>query len=160
VDARPVPSETEIHREFVQLSTNRERRTAIGHEPRRVSRIGLYRVGDDAALVEKRLQYGSRNGTNARGTAGIGGVKRRGLRIGLRQKIGAILGFAAIEGFRFQEVIMQGLVGHEILLPVGRADGVSDRRGEECLHMGQPEGGTRRALGFAHEGPAQKDCRF
>jgi hypothetical protein len=75
--------ETEIHRELVQLSTNRERRAAIGHEPRRVSRIGLYRVGDDAALVEKRLQYGSRDGTNARGTAGIGGVKGRGLRIGL-----------------------------------------------------------------------------
>src|SRR6185436_2069158 len=72
VDARPIPSETEIHRELVQLSTNRERRAAIGHEPRRVSRIGLYRVGDDAALVEKRLQYGSGDGTNARGTAGIG----------------------------------------------------------------------------------------
>ena len=83
VDACPIPSETEIHREFVQLSTDRERRAAIGHELRRVSRIGLYRVGDDAALVEKRLQYGCRNGTNARGTAGIGGVKGRGLRVGL-----------------------------------------------------------------------------
>ena len=30
-----------------------------------VSRIGLHRVGDDAALVEKRLQYGSRDGPNA-----------------------------------------------------------------------------------------------
>src|SRR5690348_10443898 len=37
---------------------------------------------------------------------------------------------------------------HEILLPVGRADGITDPRGEECLHMGQPDGGTRRGLSF------------
>ena len=40
----------------LSLHLNRERWAAVGHEPRRVSRIGLHRVGDDSALVEKRLQ--------------------------------------------------------------------------------------------------------
>src|SRR6185503_10920370 len=107
---------------------------------------GLYRVGDDATLVEKRLQYGRSDGTNARGAAGIGGVEGRGLRIGLRQEIGAVFRFTAIEGFRFQEAIMQRVVAdaigeamvrqpavgfrshspvHEIFLLVDRADGVT-----------------------------------
>ena len=83
MDARPIPSETEVHCQLVQLPANRERRAAVGHEFRRVSRIGLHRVGDDPALVEKRLQHGSRDGSNDRGAAGIGRVNGCRFRIGL-----------------------------------------------------------------------------
>ena len=74
----------------------------------------LVRIIGGGIVKQANIRYGSRDGTNARGAPGIGGVKGRALGIGLRQTIGAVFGFTAIKRFRFQEAIVQRVVAHAI----------------------------------------------